>query len=67
MVNKYNNTYHRAIKMKPVDVKYNTSIDFDLESNDKASKFHVGDQIRVSKYKTFLLKDILQIGRKKFL
>ena len=27
IVNKYNNTYHRTIKMKPVDVKYNTYID----------------------------------------
>ena len=66
MVSKYKNTY-RAIKMNPVDVKYNTNIDFDKKSNDKDSKFQVGDQIRVSKYKTFLLKDILQIGRKKFL
>ena len=24
IVNKYNNTYHKTIKMKPVDVKYNT-------------------------------------------
>ena len=24
IVNKYNNTYHRTIKMKPVDVKSNT-------------------------------------------
>ena len=28
MVNEYNNTYHRTIKMKPVDVKYNTYINF---------------------------------------
>ena len=27
IVNKYNNTYHRTIKMKPVDVKDNTCID----------------------------------------
>ena len=26
MINKYNNTYHDAIKMKPVDVKSNTNI-----------------------------------------
>ena len=34
-VNEYNNTYHRAIKMKPVDVKHNTYIDFGKEVNDK--------------------------------
>ena len=27
IVHKYNNTYHSAIKMKPVDVKTNTYID----------------------------------------
>ena len=29
IVNEYNNTYHRAIKMKPVDVKDNTYFDFE--------------------------------------
>ena len=28
IVNEYNNTYHRTIKMKPVNVKDNTYIDF---------------------------------------
>ena len=28
IVNKYNNTYHRTIKIKPVDVQDNTFIDF---------------------------------------
>ena len=28
IVNEYNSTYHRTIKMKPVDVKDNTYIDF---------------------------------------
>ena len=27
IVNKYNSTYHRTIKMKPVDIKSNTYID----------------------------------------
>ena len=27
IVNKYDNTYHGTIKMKPVDVKSNTNID----------------------------------------
>ena len=31
LVNEYNNTYHRAIKMKPVDVKDNTYTDFEKE------------------------------------
>ena len=28
IVNEYNNTYHRTIKMKPADVKDNTYFDF---------------------------------------
>ena len=34
VVNEYNNTYHRTIKMKPVDVKDNTYTDFNKEVND---------------------------------
>ena len=39
IVNEYNNTYHRTIKMKPVDVKDNTYIDFKKDVNDKYPKF----------------------------
>ena len=38
IVGGYNNTYHRTIKMKPTDVKYNTYIDFKKEVNDKNPK-----------------------------
>ena len=51
IVNEYNNAYHRAIKMKPVDVKDNTYIDSNKEVNDKDPKFKVGDHVRISKYK----------------
>ena len=30
-IDKHNNTYHRTIKMKPVDVKSNTYIDFNVK------------------------------------
>ena len=30
-----NNTYHRTVKMKPVNVKNNTYTDFKKECNDK--------------------------------
>ena len=54
LVSEYNNTYHRTIKMKPVDVKDNTYIDsMVFRSNDKDRKFKVGDYVRVSKYKNF--------------
>ena len=42
IVNKYNKTCHSAIKMKPVDVKSSTYIDFDKGNNDKDPKFKVG-------------------------
>ena len=71
IVNEYNHTYHRTIKMKPVDVNDNTYIDSmelhsteldsrDLhpgkEVNDKDPKFKVGDHVRISKYKNIFAK-----------
>ena len=50
MVNEYNNTYHKTVKMKPVDVKDNTYIDLKKEVNDRDPKLKVGDHVRVSKY-----------------
>ena len=49
IVNEYNNTYHRTIKMKPIDVKDNTYIDFENKVNDKDPKFKVGDHVKISK------------------
>ena len=49
IVNKYNNTYHSTIKMKPVDVKLNSYIDFNEENNEEDPKFKVGDHVRISK------------------
>ena len=51
IVDEYNNTKHRTIKMKSIDVKGNTYIDFGKEVNDNDSKFKVGDQVRISKSK----------------
>ena len=56
IVNEYNNTYHRAIKMKPIDVKDNTYVNTAKEVNDKDSKFKVGDRVRISKYKNIFAK-----------
>ena len=56
IVDEYNNTYHRSIKMKPIDVKDNTYIDFEKEVNNKDPKFKVGDYVRVSKYKNIFAK-----------
>ena len=56
IVNEYNNTYHRTIKMKPVDIKDKTYIDFEKEVNGKDPKFKVGDRLRISKYKNTFAK-----------
>ena len=50
IVNEYNNTYHRTIKMKPIDVKDNKYIDFGKEVNDNDLKFKVREYVRISKY-----------------
>ena len=67
IVNEYNNTYHRTIKMKPIDVKDNTYIDFDKEVKDKDPKFKVGDHVRISKYRSIFAKGYTPIGLKKSL
>ena len=41
IVNKYNNTYHRTTKMKPVNVRDNAYIDFGKESNNKDPGFRI--------------------------
>ena len=58
IVNEYNNTYHKTIKMKLVDVKGNTYIDFPKEVNDKDSKLKVGDHVRIPKYKKYFCQGI---------
>ena len=50
IVNKYNKTYHKTIKMKPLDVKSSTHIDFNLEKNVEDTKVKVGDHVRISKH-----------------
>ena len=56
IVGEYNNTYHRTITIKPVDVEDNTYINFNNEVNDKDPKFKVGNHVRISKYKIIFAK-----------
>ena len=42
--------------MKPNDVKDNTYIDYIKEANDEDPKFEVGDNVRISKYKSIFAK-----------
>ena len=56
IVNEYNNTYHRTIKMNQTDINDNTSFDSNKEVNVKNAKFKVGDHVRISKYKNIFAK-----------
>ena len=51
IVNKYNNTVHRTIKMKPIDVTDDSYAEYNEDFNKKDPKFKVGDYVRISKNK----------------
>ena len=57
MINKYNNTYHSAIKMKPCNVKSSKYIDPHQKNREEGPKFRVGDHTRIWKYKNIFAKD----------
>ena len=56
VVNKYNNTKHSTIKMKPIDVEDNNKRVYIDEHNEKDSRFKVGDRVRISKFKNIFAK-----------
>ena len=56
IVNKYNNTIQRTIKMKPIDVTNDSFAEYNEESNKRNPKFKVGDHVRISKYTNIFAK-----------
>ena len=54
--NKYNNTVHRTIKMKPIDVICDSYAEYNEDLNKKDPKFKVGDYVIISKYKNIFVK-----------
>ena len=57
IVDKYNNTVHRTIKMKPIEVTGDYYAEYNEDpSNKKNPKFKVGDNVRISKYKNIFAK-----------
>ena len=60
IVDKYNNTVHRTIKMKPIDVTSDSYAEYNEDSNEKDPKFKVGDHVRISKYKNIFAKGYTQ-------
>ena len=56
IVNKYNYTVHRRVKVKPSD----SYAEYNEDSNEKDRKFKVGDRVRISKYKNIFAKGCMQ-------
>ena len=56
IVNKYSNTIHRTIKMKPIEVSDDSYAKYNEDFNKKNPKFKVGDHGRISKYKNIFAK-----------
>ena len=56
IVNKYNNTVYRAIKMKPIDVTSDSYVEYNENFNKKDPKFKIRDCLRISKYKNIFAK-----------
>ena len=53
IVNKYSNTYHSTIKIRLVNEKSSTYIDFNKKNNKENPKLKM---VRISKYKTIFAK-----------
>ena len=67
IVNKYNNTVQKTIKMKPIDVIDDSIAEYNEESNKKDPKFKIGDHVRISKFKNIFAKGYALTGQRKFL
>ena len=51
--------------MRPINIMLSTYIAFDVENNDKYSKFKVDDHVRIQNTNIFLQKTTDQIGLKR--
>ena len=67
IVNKYNNTVYQTITMKPIDVTDDPCAQYNEDFNKKILNLNLLIMLEFQSIKTFLRKDMLQIGRKKFL
>ena len=57
IIDEYNNTYHKTIKMKPTNLKSVSFAEYNEESNEKKNpKFKVRDHVSISKYKNIFSK-----------
>ena len=55
--NKYNNTVHSTIKMKPIELTDNSYAEYHEDFNKRDLKFKNGYLVRISKYKNIFVKE----------
>ena len=67
IIDKYNNAVHRTIKIKPIDVTGDSYDEYNEDFNKKILNKKLAIMLEFQNTKTFLLKDMLQTGQKKFL
>ena len=60
IANEYNNTVHRTMKIKPIDVTSDSYAEYNEDSNVRKPQFKVGDRVRISKYKNTFAKGYTQ-------
>ena len=54
IADKCNNTYHRTIKMKPIDVKCGSYVEYSIDANAKNANFKIGDRVKISAQENML-------------
>ena len=67
IVDEYYNTYHKTIKMKPIDVKSDSFAEYNENSKKKILNLKLVIMSEFQSTKIFLLTDMLLIGVKRFL
>ena len=46
IVDEYSNTFHRIIKMKPIEFKSNSYAEYNVDSNEKNPNFKIGEEFQ---------------------
>ena len=67
IVKKYKNTVHKTAKMKHIDVTGDSYADYNEDLNKEILNLKLVTMLEFQIIKLFLVKDMLQIGQKKFL
>ena len=66
IVNKYNNTVHRTMKMRPINVTFDSYVVYNEDYNVTKLNSKLLIMLGFQNTETFVLKDTLKIDQKKF-